>query len=247
MRASLTPGRSLPARAARRHADGPDGPVPVACATEIAAFLRDDTRQLGRTMQLELVVAQYLVRLRDAVTPAGEPLGPRPVLPLVEDIEAYGDGLSRAILATIADLADGDVAVAAADGAARLAERGLQYPARFRAVGSARALEAWTLRDGGESCLTIEFEHADRARHSVMAFVAPEGHAKHVAFAGSAWDIDPEAPFHPDRLTPTPTRLAARAMATALSGADPATGRPASESLGFWALIAQARVRSATP
>jgi hypothetical protein len=95
MRDGLRPGRSLPGREAMRSKPGLDGgPVPVANATEVAGFLREDTHLLHRTMQLDLVVAQYLVRLRDAVTAKGVPLGGVPLLELIVDLEEYADGLS---------------------------------------------------------------------------------------------------------------------------------------------------------
>jgi hypothetical protein len=249
MRDGLRPGRSLPGRSAKRHHPGPDGPVPVANAAEIAEFLRDDTRPLGRTIQLELVVAQYLIRLRDAVTPDAVPIGPAPLLGLIEELDRAGDGLSRAILETVAELTDGEPASKSREAAGRLAARGLQYPARFRAVGSARALEAWAIREAGEACLAIEFEHADGARHAVMAFVVDPsrgGYAKHVAITASMWDLDDDAPFHPSRLEAAPVDLVARELRAALDAADPASGRPASQGDDFRALIAAGRVRAAT-
>jgi hypothetical protein len=222
--------------------------MPVANASEIAEFLREDTRLLQRTMQLDLVVAQYLIRVRDAVTAEAVPVGPAPLLGLIEGLERAGDGLSRAILATIAELAVGEPAAKSREAAERLAARGLQPPGRFRAVGSAQALDAWVLRDAGESCLAIEFEHAGGARHAVLAFVVDQsrgGYAKHVAITGSMWDLDDEAPFHPGRIESSPVESIALEMSAALDAVDPATGRPASQGGDFRALIAAARARAA--
>jgi hypothetical protein len=98
------------------------------------------------------------------------------------------------------------------------------------------------IREEGESCLAIEFEHDDNARHAVLAFVAREGYAKHVAVTGSVWDIIDDAPF---RLEPAPPAAIASELRAALAATDPRTGRPASQGEDFRALIAAARARSA--
>jgi len=181
------------ATATRQSASGPGDRI--ASLGDIAGFLREDCRPLGNSLQLEMVVAQYELRLRHGLG-AG----------VVAELERHGDPLSRAILIGLEDLSASEADRGlAADAVVRLAEAGVGLSARFADVAGARPLGAWRASEGGrpgEYVLFAEFEHPLGTRHSLALFVDPRrgGVAKHIGLLSPMGEIGLSGPFHPDAM-----------------------------------------------
>src|SRR4051794_198176 len=107
----------LHARPTRQSASGPGDRV--ASPRDVARFFRDDCRTLHDSLQLEMVVAQYILRMCEVETPEGVPIGDATCAGVIADLERHGDPLSHSILRALAYLGSGDVATRAADAAAR--------------------------------------------------------------------------------------------------------------------------------
>ncbi|MEA2449049.1 MAG: hypothetical protein QOG63_981 [Thermoleophilaceae bacterium] len=171
----------------------------------VANHFRNDCRDLRDSLQLEMVVAQYLLRMRDVVTPEGVPVGDAITGGVIAELERHGDPLSHAILRGLAHLGTGAGAQRSAEAVARLAERGVGLTAKFADVATARAVGAWRetgSESSGEYVLFVEFEHPIGPRHSLALFVEPRhgGVAKHIALMHSMEEFDPDEPFHPSTM-----------------------------------------------
>src|SRR3954471_14357107 len=94
----------------------------IASASEVAGFFRDDCRTLRDSLQLEMVVAQYLIRMRDVSSPQGVPVGDATSAAVIAELERHADPLSHAILRAVAYLGTGETGQRAADAVARLDE-----------------------------------------------------------------------------------------------------------------------------
>lgn len=190
------------ARPTRKSASGPGDRV--ASARDVAIYIREDCRTLRDSLQLEMVVAQYCLRIRDLRTTAGVPVGNPVGANLVAELEREGDPLSHAILRGVARVGLGETAKRSAEAVARLSERAIGLPPAFADVGQARALGAWRVRGDvdGEYALFAEFEHAHGARHTLALYVDPRrgGVVKHLGLLGSMSQIDAAEPFHPEAM-----------------------------------------------
>src|SRR4051812_3871747 len=71
---------------------------PITAASEVARYFREDCRPLRDSLQLEMVAAQYWLRMRDAVSREGVPVGEAIGAGVVAALERHGDPLSHAIL-----------------------------------------------------------------------------------------------------------------------------------------------------
>src|SRR4051812_40760591 len=103
----------------------------IAGAREVAGFFREDCRGLRDSLQLEMVVAQYHLRMSDGLTREGVPIGDALGAGVVAELERHGDPLSHAILRGLAYVGIGETATRGADAVARLAEHGVGITARF--------------------------------------------------------------------------------------------------------------------
>src|SRR3954471_14832337 len=162
----------------------------IASAREVAQLFRGDCRALHDSLQLEMVVAQYLLRLRDARTAQGVPIGDAIAAGVVDALARQPDRLSHAILRGISHLGTGDSAERGAAAAAELARGGVELPPQFARVGKGRGTGAWRAAQGGlagEYALFAEFQHELGARHSLALFVEPRrgGVVKHIALLGA--------------------------------------------------------------
>ncbi|MEA2126625.1 MAG: hypothetical protein QOI80_3407 [Solirubrobacteraceae bacterium] len=177
-------------------------PDRIASATDVATYFRQDCRALRDSLQLEMVVAQYLVRMRDVRSPEGVPVGDALSAGLIAEIERQRDPLSHAMLRALAHLGSGETARRSAEAGGRLAERGVGLPVKFADVAGARAVGAWRASAGGrgsEYALFVEFEYSLGTRHSLALFVRG-GVAKHIALMNPMGDLDPDEPFHPSAM-----------------------------------------------
>lgn len=167
----------------------------VASPRDVATYFREDCRKLRDSLQLEMVVAQYHLRMRGVLTPEGVPVGDAASAGVIADLERHGDPLSRAILRGLDYLGTGDAGKRAAEAVARLAERGIGSPRKFADVGGARALGAWRDTAGafdGEYALFLDFEYPLGARHSLALFVEPRrgGAVKHIGLMKPMSELD---------------------------------------------------------
>jgi hypothetical protein len=167
----------------------------IASPREVANFFQDDCRTLRDSLQLEMVVAQYDVRMRDVLSPEGIPLGDVVPAGVIAALERKGDPLCHAILRGLQYLGTGVAAQRSADAVARLSERGVGLPARFADVGEARAVGAWRDTEGafdGEFSLFVDFEFPRGTRHALAIFVEPRhgGVIKHLGLTQPMSEID---------------------------------------------------------
>src|SRR4051794_39964986 len=175
----------------------------IASARDVARYFREDCRTLRDSLQLEMVVAQYCLRLSSVLTPEGVPAGDALSAGVIAELERAGDPLSHVILRTLAHLGDGEVKRRSADAVARLGERGVGVAAKFADATHARAIGAWRERgEGGEYAFFIEFEHSPGRRHALALFVEPRhgGVIKHLFLMHSMGELDPDDPFHPSTM-----------------------------------------------
>jgi len=174
----------------------------IANAREVANYFREDCRTLRDSLQLEMVVAQYLVQMRDVRSPEGVPVGDAVRAGVIAELERHGDPLSHVMLRGLAYLGTGETAARSAEAVARLAERGIGLTVTFGDVGGAWAVGAWRATQGGrrgEYALFVEYEHALGTRHSIAVFVRG-GVARHIGLMHPMNDFDADNPFHPSAM-----------------------------------------------
>ena len=213
---------------------------------QIARFFRDDSRPLRDSLQLEMVAAQYHVRLQHVVSREGVPVGEAASAGVVAELERHGDPLSHAILRALAHVGTGHTATRSAEAVGRLAERGIGLPLEFADVAEARAIAAWRDTAGafeGEYSLFLDFEHPLGRRHGIAIFVEPRngGVVKHMGLITAISDFGPHDPVDASRLETLDIAAAAallhdvldRTFGTRLAGVD-----------DFRVLIAATRARS---
>ena len=218
----------------------------TASARDVSIYLREDCRALDDSLQLEMVVAQYCLRIRDVLSTTGVPVGEIVGAGVVAALEHEGDALSHAILRGLADLAVGRTAERSAESAALLGERGIPLPDQFADVGKAMPLGAWRTDDGafeGEYAFFADFEHPRGRTHSVALFVDPAhgGVVKHLGLMSAVSEFGPGDPFHPDVMEPMEIADAGVLVAELL---ERTYGPLAADTDDFRALIAAARARS---
>jgi hypothetical protein len=217
----------------------------VASARDVAIYFREDCRALRDSLQLEMVVAQYCVQIRDVLTTAGMPGGEVVGAGVVAELEGQGDPLSHAILRGVAHLGLGETAARSAEAAARLTERAIGLPQQFAGVGKSRAVGAWRTRAGldDEFALFAEFEHPRGARHAIALFIEPRGGGavKHIGLLGAMSGLDPDEPFHPNALEIIDISAAGALMREALESS---YGPRAAATADYRVLIASARAGS---
>jgi hypothetical protein len=211
----------------------------------VAIYLREDCRALRDSLQLEMVVAQYCLRIRDVVSTAGVPAGDVVGAGVVAELEREGDPLSHAILRAMAHLGVGETAKRSAEAVERLTERAIGGSRQFADVGKARALAAWRTHASldGEYALFGEFEHPGGPRHTVALYVDPlhGGVVRHIGLLGGVSDLDPDDPFHPNALEAVQLSSAGALMREVLARS---YGPLAAESDDYRVLIAAARAGS---
>ena len=204
---------------------------------------------LDDALQLEMVVAQYCLRIRDVVTRAGMPVGGAVGFGVVAELEGHGDALSHAILRGLVELGMGELAERAAEAASRLAERVVGLPQQFADVAKATAMGAWRTSAGahdGEYALFAEFEHPRGREHALALYVEPRGGGgvvKHIGLLGAIPDADPDDPFHPAAMEPLAISYAGELIGEVL---ERSYGTFA-ESDDYRVLIAAAPARSMAP
>jgi hypothetical protein len=236
-------GRIRRAVPTRESASGPGDRI--ASTREVAAFFRDDCRTLRDSLQLEMVVAQYLLQMRDSLTPEGVAVGAAISAGVVAELERHGDPLSHAILRGVAHLGTGETATRGAEAAALVGERGVGLPPSFADVGTARPLGAWRDTRGanpGEFALFAEFEYPSGAAHSIALFVEAlgGGTVKHIGLLGPMAGVERGEPFHPDDLETLEVAAAAAVLREVL---DRSFGRLLAGTDDYRVLIAAARAR----
>jgi hypothetical protein len=239
--------RHLPIRKAiptRQSSSGPGDRI--ATAREVAIYFREDCRTLRDSLQLEMVVAQYHLRMGGVITPEGVPVGDATGGGVVAELERHNDPLSLAILRGLDYVGTGETAKRSAEAVARLAERGIGPPRKFADVAEARALGAWraTARGcDGEYALFLDFEHPLGARHSLALFVEPRHGAvvKHIGLMNPISDLDSDAPFHPSALDALEIVAAGELLNKLL---DRSFGSFLADADDYRVLIAAARARS---
>jgi len=216
----------------------------VASARDVAIYFREDCRTLHDSLQLEMVVAQYCLRIRDVLTTAGVPVGDVVGVGVVAELEGHGDPLSHAILRGVAHLGLGETAARSAEAVARLTGRAIGLPQQFGGVGKSRAVGAWrTSADlDDEFALFAEFEHPYGARHTIALFVEPRcgGAVKHIGLLGAMNELDSDEPFHPNALETMEISAAGALIREVLEGS---YGPRAAASDDYRVLIASARAR----
>ena len=191
------------ATATRPSASGPGDRI--ASARDIAIYFREDCRPLRDSLQVEMVAAQYHLRLREVRTSQGVPVGDAASAGVVAELEGHGDPLSHAVLRAFAHVATGEPAERAAEAVARLDERGVELPRKFADVADARVIGAWRATEGGargEYALFLECEHPLGRRHSIAVFVEPRrgGVLKHIGLMDSMSALREDDPFHQSRI-----------------------------------------------
>jgi hypothetical protein len=172
----------------------------IASARRVARYFRDDCRALRDSLQLEMVAAQYLVRMRDVVSPEGVPVGAAIGAGVIAELERHADRLSHALLRALAHIGTGDAAKRSAEAVARLADAGVGLPLKFAEATGAYPVGAWRAVEGaheGEYLLFAEFEYSRGARHSFALFVEPRrgGVVKHIGLLGPIAEVDPGGMF----------------------------------------------------
>jgi hypothetical protein len=211
----------------------------------VAIYFREDCRTLGDSLQLEMVVAQYCLQIRDVRTTAGVPVGDAVGVGVIAELEGHGDPLSHAILRGVAHVGLGETAGRSAEAAARLTERVVGLPQQFAGVGRSTAVGAWRTRAGhdDESALFAEFEHPRGARHSMALFVEPRGGGavKHIGLLGAMSELEPDEPFHPNALESIDIPAAGALIREVL---ERSYGPQAAASDDYRVVIASARTRS---
>ena len=218
----------------------------IANARDRAVYFREDCRALRDSLQLEMVVAQYDLRMRDLRTPEGLHVGDVVIAGVVAELERCRDPLSHAILRGLAYLGTGDAAKRSAEAVAGLAERGVGLLPEFTDVAEARAVGAWRATEGGragEYALFVDFEYPLGARHSLGLFVEPRrgGILKHIGLMNPMSDVDPDDPFHPSAMDSIEVAAAGALLREVL---DRSFGAFRSDVDDFRVLIAAARARS---
>jgi hypothetical protein len=218
----------------------------IASAREVATYFREDCRALRDSLQLEMVVAEYHVRMQGVLTPERVPVGDAASAGVIAELERHGDPLSHAILRGLDYLGTGETARRSAAAVARLAERRVELPREFADVADPRPLGAWRATGGGyegEYALFVDFEHRLGARHSLALFVEPRGGGvlKHIGLMKPMSDLDPGDPFHPSALD---TLEIAAAGARLREVIDRSLGSCLAEVDDYRVLIAAARARS---
>ena len=197
------------------------------------------------SLQLEMVVAQYCLRMRDVLTSTGVRVGDVVGPAVAAELERHGDPLSRAILRGVAHLGLGATAARSAEAVPRLEERTIGLPQQFAGVGRSRPVGAWRSRGGqhDEFALFTEFEHPRGRRHAIALFVEPRrgGRAKHIGLLCSMDELDPHQPFHPTALKAIDIPAAGVLMRQAL---ERSYGPGAARTDDYRALIATARAHS---
>src|SRR3954454_19162525 len=110
-RGTRQPDRRNPIRTARPTRQRASGPGDrITSAQEVAGFFCDDCRHLRDSLQLEMVVAQYLLRFRDTLTPEGVAVGDAVTAGAIGELERQADPLAHAILRGIDHLATESIA-----------------------------------------------------------------------------------------------------------------------------------------
>src|SRR4051794_35982424 len=103
--------RHVSIRKAKPTRESASGPADRICsAHDIAIFFREDSRTLRDSLQLEMVVAQYDLRMRGVLTPEGVPVGDATGAAVIAHLEEHADPLSHAILRGLAHVGTGEVA-----------------------------------------------------------------------------------------------------------------------------------------
>lgn len=218
----------------------------IASLRDVAIYLREDCRTLRDSLQLEMVVAQYHLRMRGVLTPGGVTVGDATSAGVIAELERRSDPLSYAILRGLDYLGTGETAERSAEAVARLVERGIRLPPEFADVGKARALGAWRDTAGGcdgEYALFVDFELPLGARHSLALFVEPRrgGVVKHIGLMNPMSDLDPGDPFHPNALDTVDIAAAGALLYKVL---DRSFGSFLADVDDYRVLIAAARARS---
>jgi hypothetical protein len=239
-----TPEGQLEIRQApsRPSASGP-GDV-IANARDIAIYFREDCRGLRDSLQLEMVVAQYVLRIRAVLTTEGVGVGQAVGLAVIAQLEHERDPLSLAILLGLAQLANGATAERAHAAAERLAEEGVELPRQFAGVGRAEPVGAWRASGAeGEFVLFVEFEHPCGRRHTFAMFAEPRGAGtvKHLALLGPSSDLAGAGRFDPDVMEALDLPEAGALMRDLLGRT---YGPPAADVEDFRVLIAEARAQA---
>jgi hypothetical protein len=219
----------------------------IASSGDVAIYFREDCRTLADSLQLEMVVAQYDLRLRDTATAEGIPVGDAMSAGVIAELEGHGDELSHAILRGLAHLGTGERSARSAAAAERLAERGIGLPETFADVGSAEPIGAWRDRRKaypGEYVLFIDYEHSRGRQHSVAVFVEPRGTVKHIGLMPPTSEFDRGDQFHPSGLESLPTAKAGGILGDALRRT---FGDDLEDTDDFRVLVAAARTGANSP
>lgn len=229
----------------KKSASGPGDRI--ASSRDVAIYLREDCRTLGDSLQLEMVVAQYLLGIAEARSPQGVPVSDAVGAGVVANLEREGDALSHAILRGLAHLGSGDVAARATAAASRLADAIAGLPRQFADVGKAVATGAW--RAGGdiegECVLFAEFEHPSGRRHTIAMYVEPDlGTIKHIGLVAPMDEFSPGGPFDPARLEALEIAAAGELLRGLL---ERTYGSPVTDTDDFRVLIAAARAAGIPP
>jgi hypothetical protein len=212
----------------------------------VAGFFREDCGALRDSLQLEMVAAQYQLRMNGVLSPQGVPVGDAVCAGVIAELERHADPLSHAILRALAHVGTGQTATRSAEAGARLAESGTGLPLAFGDVANARALGAWRESDGdgsGEYAFFADFEHSLGRRHSIALFVEPRhgGVVKHIGLMGPVSDLDPDEPFHPTAMEKLDLAEAGALLEEVL---ERSFGRHFPDTDDYRVLIAAARARS---
>ena len=218
----------------------------IASGRDVAIYFREDCRTLRDSLQLEMVVAQYCMRMRDVRTTDGVPVGDAVALRVVAELEHEADELSHAILRGIAHIAVGLMAQRSAEAIARLCERAVDLPTQFADVGQAKAIGAWRTQDvefDGEYALFADFEYPRGADHAIALYAEPKrgGVVKHIGLLRAMRDLDPYEPFHPSAMEELDIPEAGAEIAKLLERTYGALGE---ETDDFRVLVAAARAKS---
>jgi hypothetical protein len=213
-------------------------------AREIATCFREDCRTLRDSLQLEMVVAQYCLRMRDAVSVEGVPVGDALSAGVVGSLEHDCDPLAHALLKALAYIGTGDARERSRHAATRLAAAGVGLPPEFSDVCEARAVGAWRSTEGafaGEYVMFVDFEYPLGAPHALALFVEPTGggRVKHIGLTHPVRDFPGDAGFHPDAMDALEVPHAGELLGEAM---ERAFGTDLAETDDYSVLIAAARV-----
>src|SRR4051794_26358260 len=115
----------------------------IASSGDIAIYFREDCRPLADSLQLEMVVAQYDLRLRDTATAQGIAVGDAVSAGVIVELEGHGDELSHAIPRGLAPRGPGERSARSAAAAERLTDRGVGPRETFADVGEAEPTAGW--------------------------------------------------------------------------------------------------------